>query len=251
MKTLMISILGTSWLRPKKVAIKTRPEVIYLVKSSQNDWNAFTTKLAAHLSKEILTELECEIKITEAILIDFDSVFQTIYRIIADFRKDRKGRMPIHIDVSATTGVAMMAAYLAASLFDDVHLHYVHAIFNPESMLKAIEEEDEKKGKVSQSIMEIPKPLVPIFTDPKNEIHKKTLMILHEENGILPSSSILAQKLGRDRKTKRSNASTIGSYVKYLRKWGLVEKERGKGNAEEVKLTRFGESLARILTKLD
>ncbi len=267
-KSLLISLLGTSKLRPMRIINEKKPDRIYLVTSNQQDWSEATKYLADEIATQcnILYD-EDDILITNATLTDFDSVFSLTYRLIENFKKEVKGRSPVYIDVSATTGIAMSAAVLASCLFHDTHVYYLYAKFNPISIKKILDDEETKAKEIGkQSLAEIPKPLVPIHKMEKNGIYHDILLTLRDELGGHANSQNqivnnikLRDKKGNFVKDERERFKTLGQvktkstpakyarHIAQLEVWGLIEKVHEIGASKEIILTDFGKSLLKAI----
>jgi len=267
-KSLLISLLGTSKLRPMRIITEKKPDRICLVTSNQPEWQEATKQLADDIATQcdILYD-DDDVVITNATLTDFDSVFALTYRLIENFKKEVKGRSPVYIDVSATTGIAMSAAVLASCLFKDTHVYYLYAKFNPISIRKILEDEESKAREIGkQPLAEIPKPLVPIHKMEKNSIYYDILVTLRDElsghansQNQIVNSIKLRDKQGNFIKDDKGGFKILGQvktkstpakfarHIVQLETWGLVEKVHEIGTANEIVLTDFGRSLLKAV----
>ncbi|MGI0069075.1 MAG: hypothetical protein ACREAN_02335, partial [Nitrosopumilaceae archaeon] len=154
--SLMISLLGTSKLRPLRIIQEIKPITLCLVISSQASWKIHTKNLAKEIKKEVSSMFnEDEIFRKEVDFTDFNKVFYLLHELIQEYKqKDKKAT--IYIDVSATTGIAMSAAAVVSGMFKEIHVCYLYAKFKP-SDVNTIKAEAKKKREIGrQKISELP-----------------------------------------------------------------------------------------------
>ena len=152
----MISLLGTSKLRPLRIIQEIKPTDLCLVTSSQSSWKTYTKTLAREIKKEVKSIFnENEIFTKEVDFTDFNKVFYLLHGIIQEYKeKDKKGI--IYMDVSATTGIAMSAAAVVSNMFKDTHVCYLYAKFKPGDVNTIKAEMKKKKEITRQKILELP-----------------------------------------------------------------------------------------------
>ena len=156
MTSLMISLLGTSKLRPLRMIQEKKPTELCLIVSSQASWKIHTRYIAKEIKKEVKSMFnEDDLFIKDVDFTDFNKVFYLLYGIIQEYKeKDKKAI--IYIDVSATTGIAMSAAAVVSGMFKDIHVCYLYAKFKPGDV-NTIKAEAKKKNEINrQKILELP-----------------------------------------------------------------------------------------------
>lgn len=151
----MISLIGTSKLRPLRIIQEKKPTYLCLVTSDQPSWKAYTAKIVREIIKEVQSIFnKDEIFTKEVDFTDFDKVCFLLHGIIQEYKQKNKEGI-VYIDVSATTGIAMSAAAVISEKFKDVHVCYLYAKFKPVDF-NLIKAEEKKKKEISkQKIVEL------------------------------------------------------------------------------------------------
>lgn len=247
-ESLLIVVMGTSKLRPMRTLSHVSPSKIILIIDEIGEWKESTAGIAESFKLDCGRPYQDKISIEKAVQKDYDSVFSKIYEIIEKF--DPRENRPCNIDVSATTGIALSAVIGAASLFENTHVLYVHAIFKPNSIKKIIEEEEDNAEKIKkQDVIEIPVPLVRMSMLNRNE-YPEILKFLYQNGGKVRSINMLTRGLGirNSNQTTKSIASSYGKFTTFLHEKGMITKTP-LGKEATLELTKFGTSFIKMLEK--
>jgi uncharacterized membrane protein len=260
--TIIVCLVGTHFRRPfegirywsKQYGI-TKLYLLYSNVEVEDDSNVFS-----YMSRNNTKELREKLEIMDPIMIGYNptdhrSAFKTIYKILAEARRDGEEAL---IDITSTTNITQGVALTIALMFRNARVYtvpskqpawYIDGGLGDEKFLKWFEK---ARNQPSLNPIEIQLPGYRLEPSNKNEEkewrrEKKILILLKENGGHADSISDIIRWFGYKaaRSTLRNRFSRI---INRLEIKGLIEADKGS-KMKEVDLTEFGNIFAEALVE--